>query len=179
MSLRLIRIVFIVTIILLLPLIAMQFTNEVSWGFSDFILMGSALISIGVLYELVAKKSKKPLYRFAFGIGLFGAFCLFWVNSAVGIIGSENQNVNLLYGIVIVVGFIGSIISRFKPKGMSNTLFATALTQMLIPLVVFLIWPPPKISWSPSIFGVFFLSSFFSLIFLVSAILFRKSITKN
>lgn len=172
---RLLLIFGIVILILCIPLIAMQFSDEVHWELLDFVIMGTILLSIGLAYELIARKSEKIVYRIAFGVGLLGAFLLFWVNGAVGIIGSENQPANLLYGLVFIVGLVGSLIARFKPNGMSNTLFAAAITQMLVPVIALLIWPPPTTSWSPSVFGVFFLSSFFAMLFIVSAFLFKRA----
>lgn len=172
---RLIVWAVVITLVLMIPLLAMQFTDEISWDIFDFVIMGTVLLGIGIAYELVARKSKRTVYRAAVGTGLVGAFLLFWVNGAVGIIGNEGQDVNLLYGAVFVVGFVGSLIARFKPKGMSNTLFAAALIQILVPVIVLIVWPPPSISWAPSITGVFLLSAFFAALFLVSALLFRRA----
>ena len=119
--------------------------------------------------------NSKKTYRKAFGVGLAGAFLLFWVNGAVGIIGNENQPANLMYGIVFVVGFIGSLVARFKPRGMAYTLFAAALVQMSVPVIALIIWPPPTTSWSPSIPGVFVLSAFFAILFIISARLFQRA----
>jgi len=167
--------VIIIVLLLMIPLVAMQFTEEVNWDLFDFVLMGAVLFGVGLTYELVARRSEKTVYRIAFGVGLAGAFFLFWVNGAVGIIGNEGQSANLMYGAVFIVGFIGSIISRFKPHGMARTLFATAFVQVLVPVIALLIWPPPTISWAPSVFGVFVLSGFFAMLFVVSALLFRRA----
>lgn len=169
----------IVTLVLLIPLIAMQFTNEVNWNFTDFAIMGAILIGLGFAYELIASRSTNTAYRNAFGVGLLGAFLLFWVNGAVGIIGNEGQPANLLYGAVFVVGLVGALISRFKANGMAITLFTAAAVQLLVPAVAYLIWSPPETSWSPSVVGVFMLSAFFALLFLLSGILFRNAIPKE
>ena len=166
----------IVALLLMIPLIAMQFTTEVNWDFTDFAIMGAILFGIGFAYELIAGRSANTVYRTAFGVGLLGAFLLFWVNAAVGIIGNEGQPANLLYGAVFVVGLVGALISRFKAKGMSNTLFVATIVQMLVPMTAYFVWPPPETSWSPSVLGVFVLSGFFAVIFLVSGMLFRKAI---
>jgi len=165
----------VVAFILLIPLLAMQFTDEVVWDLADFIVMGGLLFGVGLAYELVARRSEKTVYRGAFGVGLAGAFLLFWVNGAVGIIGNEGQPANLMYGAVLAVGLIGSLMSRFKPLGMARTLFAAALTQMLVPVIALLIWPPPATSWAPGVFGVFMLSAFFAMLFVASALLFRRA----
>ena len=72
-------------LLLMIPLLGMQFTDEVNWEFSDFLIMGTVLLAIGLLYELIARRSGKTIYRTAFGVGLLGAFLLFWVNGAVGL----------------------------------------------------------------------------------------------
>ncbi len=164
-----------VVFLLLIPLLAMQFTSEVQWDFVDFTIMGAVLFGIGLAYELIARRSQKTTYRLAFGIGLLGAFLLFWVNAAVGIIGNEGQTANLLYGAVFVVGLVGALVSRFKARGMYYTLIVAAIVQMLVPVTALFIWPPPATSWSPSVMGVFVLSGFFALIFLLSGLLFKKA----
>lgn len=171
---RLIVWTVIIVLILLIPLVAMQLTEEINWDLFDFILMGSVLFVAGLTYEMVARRSEKIVYRIAFGIGLTGAFLLFWVNGAVGLIGNEGQTANLMYGAVFAVGFVGSLISRFKSRGMALTMFIVAIVQMLVPVVALIIWPPPTISWAPSVFGVFVLSGFFAIMFVVSALLFKR-----
>lgn len=164
-----------ILILLSIPFIAMQFTEEVNWQWGDFLLMGLALSVLGYGFEFIATRSDKLLYRAALGVGLLGAFLLFWVNGAVGIIGHEGQSANLLYISVFAIGLIGALISRFKAKGMSITLFVAAGVQVLIPAIALLIWGKEDISWSPGLWGVFVLNSFFALLFLISALLFRKA----
>ncbi len=165
----------VIALVLMTPLVAMQFTNEVNWDLFDFVVMGALLFGAGLAYELVARRSEKTVYRVAFGVGLVGAFLLFWVNGAVGIIGNEGQPANLLYGAVFPVGFFGSIMARFEPRGMARTLFAAALVQMSVPVIALISWPPPATSWSPGVFRVFVLSAFFAMLFVGSALLFRNA----
>ncbi len=161
--------------ILMIPLVAMQFTSEVVWDLSDFVIMGVVLSGLGLAYELIARRSGKTVYRAAFSVGLVAAFLLFWVNGAVGIIGNEGQPANLLFGAVFVVGFIGSIMARFKPSGMSRTLFAAAIAQMAVPVIALMVWPPPATSWSPGVFRVFIMSAFFASLFVASGVLFQNA----
>ncbi len=164
-------------LVLLIPLIAMQFTDEVNWRASDFLLMGAALLGIGTAYELIATNATSIRYRIALIIGLLGAFLLFWVNAAVGIIGSENQEVNRLFAAIFIIGLVGTFISRFRSKGMAITMYVLALVQLLVTVIALIVWPPPIISWTPSVLGVFLISGFFALIFCLSGILFARSST--
>lgn len=172
---RLVGIGLTIALLLLIPLIAMQFTDEVNWTLSDFAIMGTTLLGIGITYELIAGRSQQTVYRVAIGIALLGAFLLFWVNAAVGIIGYEGQAANLLYGLVFAVGLVGSLLARLQPRGMARTLFVAALTQMLVPVLALFIWPPPATSWSPSMVGVFLLTGFFALLFVISGWLFQRA----
>lgn len=161
--------------ILFIPLVAMQFTDEVNWNLFDFIVMGALVFGTGLAYELVSKKGDKTAYRVAVGVALAGTFLLFWVNGAVGIIGNEGNPANMMYSLVFVVGIIGVFFARFEPRGMARTLFAMALAQMLVPVVALIVWPPPATSWSPGVAGVFVLSGFFAMVFVVSAMLFHRA----
>ena len=81
-------------------------------------------------------KKYRTQYKFAFGLALLAVFLLIWINLAVGIIGDSEDLANLLYIGVIAIGFIGSIIARIKPKGMSRALIVTTGAQILVPIIV-------------------------------------------
>lgn len=122
-------------LILLLPLVAMQFTDEVKWDVADFAFAALLIIGTGMLFELAAKRVDNLAYRAAVGVALGAAFLLVWVNAAVGLIGSENNNANMMYGGVLAVGVIGAAIARFKPKGMARTMFAMAFAQAIVAVI--------------------------------------------
>ena len=172
---RLIGIGVTIIALLLIPFTATQLSDEVNWDATDFLIMGSILVFIATAYELIARKSEKIKYRAGFGIGLLGAFLLIWVNGAVGIIGNEGQDVNLLFVAVLLVGLVGSLLVKFKARGMAKTLFAVAAIQMAVPIAGLIIWPPPDTSWSPGVFGVFLMCGFFAMLFLVSGLLFQQA----
>lgn len=120
------------TLLLLLPLVAMQFTQEVAWDLPDFIAFGVMLTVACGTYELAARMTSSGAYRAAVGIGVATGFILVWINLAVGIIGDEDNVLNLLYGGVLAVGMIGALIARFRPHGMACALVAMAIAQGLV-----------------------------------------------
>lgn len=71
--------------LLLIPLIAMQFTNEVDWTFFDFFVMGILLTGTGLMCELVLRKVKQTRYRVIICLGVLLVFLLIWAELAVGI----------------------------------------------------------------------------------------------
>ncbi|MCZ4319695.1 hypothetical protein O4H26_11895 [Aequorivita viscosa] len=85
---RLLAMVVIAALLLIVPLIAMQFTDQVNWHFADFAVMAILLFGVGLSCELVLRKFKKPIFRICLCVFLFIAFCLIWVELAVGIFGS-------------------------------------------------------------------------------------------
>ena len=85
---RLTGIVLTVALLLLIPLVAMQFTEEVNWTLSDFVIMGVLLLGTGLLCELVLRKVNKIKYRIAICGALLAALLLIWIELAVGIFGT-------------------------------------------------------------------------------------------
>ena len=75
----------------MVPLIAMQFTDEVVWTLGDFVVAAVLLMGTGVSYEFLARKAGSVAYRSAVGLALAAALFLVWMNLAVGIIGSEDN----------------------------------------------------------------------------------------
>jgi hypothetical protein len=122
-------------ILLLIPLAAMQFGDEVKWSLFDFILAWVLLFGAGMTYKLIASKTVNLTYRAAVGITVATALFLVWSNLAVGLIGSENNPANAMYLGVLAVLFISVIIARFKPDGMAAALFLTALAQILVTII--------------------------------------------
>ena len=85
---RLIGILLTIAVLLLVPLIAMQFTDEVNWTLSDFVAAGVLLLGTGLMCELVMRKVKKIKYRIAICVALLAVLLLIWLELAVGIFGS-------------------------------------------------------------------------------------------
>ena len=85
---RVIGIVLAVALLLLIPFIAMQFTDEVKWDLPDFVMMGVLLLGTGLMCELVIRKVKKLQHRIVICAALVVAFLLIWAELAVGIFGT-------------------------------------------------------------------------------------------
>jgi hypothetical protein len=160
-------------LILLLPLLAMQFTDEVRWSLADFVVAGALLFGALLTYELAAGKAVSIAYRAAVGVAVAAALILVWANLAVGLIGAEDNPANLMYGGVLAVGIIGAIVARLRPRGMARALLATALAQAsvgVIALAAGLGSEGP--GWSRDIL---MLTGFFAALWLTSAWLFRRA----
>lgn len=65
---------------LLVPLLAMQFTDEVDWGLADFIVGGALLFGAGLTYDLFARRGSTVAYRAAVGVAVGAALLLLWIS---------------------------------------------------------------------------------------------------
>lgn len=158
-------------LILIVPLVAMQFTAEVNWSVSDFIVMGALLFGTGVLFMLVMRLSSSIAYKVAMGLAVGATFFMVWVNLAVGLIGGGPHAGNLMYAGVILVLIVGIYLSRFTAAGMARTMYLTAGTFAVLTAIAFIAkmyeYPGSSVR---EIVGV---NAFFATPFVVSGLLFR------
>jgi hypothetical protein len=164
-------------LVLLLPLVAMQFTAEVVWDGPDFAVAGAFLFGACGAYELAARRTNDVSYLAAVGVVLLTAVLLIWVNLAVGIIGSEGNPANLMYGGTLCVGIIGAIVARFRPRGMARALTATAVAQTVVGIVALVAGLGSTAANWPAVIVV--LTGFFAALWLASAWLFRRAARKQ
>ncbi len=159
--------------LLLLPLVAMQFTDDVAWTLGDFIVAGVLLFGAGSAYVWVAGKGNGATYRLAVGVAVGTALLLVWSNLAVGIIGNEDNPINLMYFGVLGVGLVGAFLARLHAPGMARTLFAMAVSQAAIAGIALVTGMHEAANNSVAeIVGV---NGFFVALFLISAGLFRRA----
>ena len=85
---RLIIILSIVVCILFIPLIAMQFTDEVNWTLADFIIGGILLFGFGFLIDLVFRKLNTSRHKVLIISILILTLILIWMELAVGLFNS-------------------------------------------------------------------------------------------
>jgi hypothetical protein len=118
--------------LLLLPAVAMLWfpASGVDWTAFDFIAMGVLLAILCGLYELGAWLSGNIAYRAGFGLAALTGFLTIWVNLAVGMLGSEDGGINLMFAGVLFIAAAGAIIAGLKPRGMALAMSAAAIAQL-------------------------------------------------
>ena len=120
--------------LLLLPLVAMQFTSEVDWTAGDFLFAGLLIGGVGLAVEMAVRISRSGWYRSGAALGLAAGFFLIWANAAVGYIGDEDNAYNLLFFAVVGVALVGALIARFRAEGMALAMLAAGLVQAAVGL---------------------------------------------
>ena len=71
-------------LLLLIPVIAMQFTSEVNWNMTDFVVMGLLLLCTGSVFVLVSRRSPRRR-RVVIGVAFAAALLFIWAELAVGV----------------------------------------------------------------------------------------------
>lgn len=156
--------------VLLLPLLAMQFTDEVNWTVSDFVFAAILLFGSLVAYEVAAGMTGNITYRAGAGVAIAALFLLTWSNAAVGITDSE-ADFYIFFGVpAVAIG--GAVIARFRPRGMAIAMAAAALVQSLIAAIALAAGIIPAFNSAFEILGI---TGFFVALFVGSALLFRRA----
>lgn len=74
--------------LLAVPLIAMQFTTEVTWSAPDFLVGGALLFGTAILIELALRIAKTRAARILLCAAILILTFLIWAELAVGIFGT-------------------------------------------------------------------------------------------
>ena len=163
----------------MIPVLGNHFVDGWNWAVGGFVVAGIFLFGTSLTYELVSRKADTIAHRAAVGIALAVALLLVWMNAvwmsdAIEIVGNENP-ANAMYFGVPIVGIVGAAIARLRPNGLARALFAIALAQALVTVIVLIIWLPQITSWAPPVVRMFGLNASFAMLFVGSALLFRKA----
>jgi predicted membrane protein len=79
-------VIAVTALLLTIPLVAMQFTDEVNWTQGDFALMAGLLIACGTSYVFLRRFAKSRAARLALALLVLTCFVLIWAELAVGLL---------------------------------------------------------------------------------------------
>lgn len=74
--------------LLMIPLIGMQFSKEVNWTGSDFVIGGILLFGTAFICEIVLRKVKTLKARIIICLTILAVLMVVWAEMAVGLFGS-------------------------------------------------------------------------------------------
>jgi hypothetical protein len=163
-------------LILGMPLLRSLFAGGWGWDIRAFLLVGAVgtlLFAGGLTLQMVIKKLGTPAYRVAVGVAFVTVFLLVWGNFVQG---ADDVNPAAFgYFVVPLVGMIGAALARFQPNGMARALFVTAVAQALVLVTALIIRNPQVTPWTPAVLRGFSGNAMNVLLFVASALLFRKA----
>lgn len=81
-----VRIGSVTAVLLLVPLVAMGFTDQVTWSPGDFVVAGWLLSGAGLAYHAANRKGRSATGRAAIGAAIGTVALLLWANMAVGLL---------------------------------------------------------------------------------------------
>ncbi|HYJ83987.1 MAG TPA: hypothetical protein VEW26_14235 [Allosphingosinicella sp.] len=115
--------------LMMAPAVATQVSDEMAWDSADFLLVGLMLLAACGAWELAMRRTGSWAYSAAAIVAAGTAFLLVLVNGAVGLVGSENDPVNLVFFGVLACALGAAIAVRFRAEGMARTMAVTAGAQ--------------------------------------------------
>lgn len=167
---------FITALILLVPLLRNLFVYGWDWDFRGFLVVGgvgTVIFGIGLTYQMITRKLATPSYRAAVGVAIASAFVLVWGNFVQA--ADDVNPAAMMYLSVPLVGITSAAIARFRPDGMARALFVTAFAQGLVLAIALIIRNPQVTTWTPAVLRGFGMNTFLVMVFIGSALLFRKA----
>lgn len=164
-------------LLLLIPLAAKLILADMAWNLFDFVAAGIMLFGAGLTFVLIARMGNTTAYRLAVGVAVAAGLLLVWANLAVGLVGSEGNPANLLYGGVLAVALIGAVAARFRPLGMSRAMFGAALTYVVVTAIALFVWKPAGAAAEPAahLLNVLVANVLFVALWAASGWLFRRA----
>lgn len=154
-------------------LLAVPFLAGAPWSPADYVLAAVMLGIAGGAIELGQRASTGPSYRAATVIAVAAAFLLVWINAAVGFFGSEDNDVNAVFGLVLLVAVGGTLLARLRAHGVARAMAAAAGTQLLVGLTGLAAgWAAPGMVGVRQTLGG---TAFFCVLWLASAALFARA----
>lgn len=159
--------------LVLLPLVAMQFTDEVNWDLFDFAFAIVLIGSVGIALELALRTTRNAAWGAGAAVALGATFLLVWINAAVSIIGGDDSPAKPLYLGVLAVAVFGAAIARLRAAAMARAMVAAAAAQVAVPVIAQL--SGLGVSVFDDIRKVLILTAGFVVMWLVAAWLFWRA----
>ncbi len=155
--------------LLMLPAIAMQLTDEVRWTAGDFTAAALMLLFLGYAVEFAVRTARTGPARAGLMIAALAAFLTFWANGAVGLIGSEDEMLNLGFYWLVLTALLAALFVRFRPAAMRWIMGVMAFAQLLMGVLALWMMPGHSVEWGVLVF--------FGAIWMAAAACFNRAAT--
>lgn len=122
----------------------------------------------------MSRFSGPTFYRLGLAVALFAGLFQIWINLAVGIVGDEDNPVNMGFFMVVATAAACAFTARLRAEGMARAMLAVAGVQALLGLAIATA-PSTVINDAKGPLGVAVLSGGFVGLWLLAAFLFHRS----
>lgn len=157
--------------LMLLPVVVQLVRGNFGWSAADFVFVAIVLFAGCFIFDLAARKAPNFAYLAGSAAGLAAGFGLLVVNGAVGLVGSEDEAHNLLFGVVLLVAIAGVVVARGRAHGLARAMLAAAVTHIAVSSAALIVAGGSDGTLRMEVVGL----SVFASIWLASAWLFRHA----
>lgn len=133
--------------LLLLPAIAMQFTDDVVWTRSDFVFAAIMLLALGAGAEIAFRVGRSGPQRIGLIVAALAGFVTLWGNAAVGMIGDGSARVNMGFDLLVIGAAIASALVWFRPYILRWIFALVAVGQPVLGLMAERSMPGHGVEW--------------------------------
>ena len=133
--------------LLLIPLVAMQFSAEVQWDAFDFLFAGIMLSVVGFGIELAVRVGRNAPQRLGILSATAAGFLTMWLTGAVGMIGSEDETLNFGFVLLVLAIALGSVLVWFRPSIMRWFMGIAAIAQYAFGIGAVITMPGHAVEW--------------------------------
>lgn len=157
--------------LLLTPAVMMRVSSGWHWTIGSFVVAGIIIGGVGLLYELAERASRSRAYRAGVAIVLVTSFLTIWTT----IVRDDGNGIGFL--LLVVTAMIGAFAAWLQPAGMARAMLGVAVMQALVGIAV--ATAPVTASVPEGSIRALAFSGAFSLLWLISAMLFRAAAKGN
>lgn len=117
-------------VLLLIPIVMNQISDEWRWELRGFILVGVVIGGVGLLYELAERASGNWGYRAGMAIVLVTPVLTMWTT----IVRDDGDGVGFI--MLVLAAIAGAFTAWFRPAGMARAALGLAVMQALLGLLI-------------------------------------------
>lgn len=156
--------------LLLTPLAMMQVSDEWHWTIGSFLLAGSMIGGVGLLYELAERASESRAYRAGIAVALAASLLTIWTT----LVRDDGNGIGFF--LLVLAAATGAFSAWFRPAGMARTMLGTALMQAMLGVAI--ATAPPTAGIPDGALKALAFNGLFAAFWLISANFFRVAAKK-
>lgn len=154
-------------ILLLTPAVMMQFDDGWHWTIGSFLLVGTLLGGLMLLYELAERASQSRAFRAGIALVLVTSLLIVWTT----IVRDDGNGIG--YFLIVMAAGVGAFAAWLQPAGMARTTFGVAAMQVLLGLAI--ATAPVTTRVAGAAFQALSFNMVFAVLWLVAALCFHAA----
>ncbi len=113
-----------------IPLVAQHWTSQMAWSLADFGMFGGLVAGVALALVHVSQSPHPWSYRLAAVIAAATAATVIFVNAAVGLVGADGADANLMFFPIAAAAVAGGVFWRQDPHALARLFLGVGATQI-------------------------------------------------